>query len=185
MDINYGCVSIGASAGGIQAIRRIINGLPYQLRAPLVITIHAPATSRLERVLRFESNLNIQRAMHGMILRPGVIYTVPGETDAKIHGDRFVLNEALRHDGQFASIDSLMSSIAFTFQAAATGIILSGKLRDGAAGMRMIEEFGGRTIVQDPHEAEFADLPISVLERCADAEVQTTAEISNWLLEHY
>jgi two-component system chemotaxis response regulator CheB len=154
-------IVIGASAGGIEPLVRLVEGLPEALPAAICVVVHLPATgtSRLDAVLGRRTQLEVVRAAHGMDLRPGRIHLAPSDQHLLVAGGRLELSRGTRENYSRPSIDVLFRSAALSAGERTIGVILSGTLSDGVAGMRAIKEAGGIAVVQDPEDALFRDMP--------------------------
>jgi two-component system chemotaxis response regulator CheB len=159
-------VVIGASAGGVDALSRIARELPGDFSAPICMVLHVSpdAPSLLPDILRRDSRLQVIHAEDGRKLERGFIYVAPPDRHVLVeinHTMRVVRGP--RENRHRPAIDPLFRSAAAAYGAGAVGVILTGNLDDGTAGMVSIRRHGGRTIVQDPRDAAFPSMPQSVL----------------------
>jgi two-component system chemotaxis response regulator CheB len=154
-------IVIGASAGGIAALREIVAGLPGDLPATILIVLHVNPTtpSALPAILDRATELEVRHARKGDRIRPGSVLIAPPDLQMTI-ADGFVRLERgpLEH-GLRPAIDSLMRSAAAQLGPRVVGVVLSGMLSDGTAGLAAIKAAGGVTVVQDPATAAFASMP--------------------------
>ena len=157
----FDVVAVGASAGGLHAIAELLRPLPAGFPGSILVVQHLdPARkSFLADLLRRHTALQVKQAEHGEIMLPGFVYIAP--PDEHMLAGPGKLQLAHTHLVRFSrpSIDLLFESVAGMYGSRSVGIILSGSLRDGAAGIRAIKEAGGVTLVQDPAEAEFKSMP--------------------------
>ncbi|MDW3183466.1 MULTISPECIES: chemotaxis protein CheB [unclassified Roseobacter] len=174
-------VAIGASAGGLAAIKDLIAELPADLDAPIVIAVHSEPSSRLADVLKLVSDLPIKRAEDGEKLRKGWIYTVPGATHAFFRNERIHLSSLVRDSGFRPSIDALFMTLAAEYGSRAIAVVLSGTMKDGMRGAQVIYDMGGQTIVQDPKDAQHAGMPNSVIMNDHPETVRSAKELGIWL----
>ena len=157
-------VAIGASAGGIGAMSRLVQALPPGLPASVLLVVHrAPdIPSRLKEVVQFHSHLRIEIPADGAPLQHGVGYVAPvGRHLSVSPGPVF----HLLPDGFYraSSIDVLFQSLARCTGARTIGVVLSGMLKDGSLGLKAVKDAGGITMVQDPREAAFPDMPMNAI----------------------
>ncbi|MFL6658588.1 MAG: chemotaxis protein CheB [Massilia sp.] len=155
-------VIIGASAGGIDALLRILPGLPEQFGFSVVIVLHLPddRNSRLAEVFGQHLRAPVLQAEDKAILRPGHVYFAPPGYHLSIEQDRsFSLSQEDPVHFSRPAIDILMAAAADTYGKHVCGIVLTGASQDGAAGLAAIGQAGGLTVVQDPEEAEIATMP--------------------------
>ncbi|WP_299847528.1 chemotaxis protein CheB [uncultured Roseovarius sp.] len=174
-------VAIGASAGGLAAIKDLIAMLPSDLDAPIVIAVHSEPASKLTEVLKQASALSIKKVEDCEELKKGWIYIVPGATHAFFRNGKVHLSELVRNSGFRPSIDALFITLAAEYGDRAIAVVLSGALKDGMRGAQVIYDMGGQTIVQDPQEAEFAGMPNSVIFGDNQETVLSAAKLGVWL----
>lgn len=154
-------IVIGASAGGVEALTRLARQLPADFCATLLVVLHFPAnsTSVLPQILNRSGPLPAHHPRQGEKIQPGQIYVAPPDHHLLVRQDRLCLSRGPRENGHRPAIDSLFRSASYAFQQRVIGIILSGMLDDGVAGLATIKAHGGLTIVQDPQEALFNSMP--------------------------
>lgn len=160
---NRDIIVIGASAGGLQVLQRLLADLPRDLAASVFIVLHVGAASHLAAVLGRVSALPVLRASSGERIERGHVYVgVPG-VHLLLHDAHLLLRRGPRENLARPAIDPLFRSAACTFGARVIGVVLSGALNDGAAGLRAIKRCGGIAVVQDPSDAAVADMPLSAM----------------------
>ncbi len=159
-------IVIGASAGGVQALIQLVEGLPADLRAAVFIVLHIPADppSLLPGILRRQSKLPVDHAEDGEPIRQGSIYVAPADHHLLIDQQHVRLVHGPKENLHRPSIDALFRSAARWAGPRTIGVVLTGARDDGKTGMLAIKERGGVTIVQDPLEAPFPSMPMSVLQ---------------------
>lgn len=174
-------VAIGASAGGLAAIKDLISELPAELDAPIVIAVHSEPTSRLAEVLKLSSALPIKRVEDGEELRKGWMYIVPGATHAFFRNGGINLSDLVQNSGFRPSIDALFMTLAAEYGDKAVAVVLSGSMKDGMRGAQVVHDMGGQTIVQDPKDALHTGMPNSVILNDHPETVRSAKELGIWL----
>lgn len=172
-------VVIGASAGGVEALRALVASLPRDLAAAVLIVLHLPpdSPSALAQILSRASGRRVTKAVSDQRLEPGLIMVAPAGAHLVVHGNQAKLLTGPRVNAHRPSIDPLFFSAARWKGPQTIGVILSGTLDDGSAGMRAIVRLGGRGIVQDPDEALYPDMPMHALREAPTCEALPLAKI--------
>ncbi|MHC1701934.1 MAG: PAS domain S-box protein [Humidesulfovibrio sp.] len=163
--LDFPVVALGASAGGLEALRTLLHHLKQPPRAALVVVTHLPADkkSRMAEVLSGYTTLPVYEVDEVTPLESGVLYTVPAGRDLLIEGG--VLRPvASGHDLSYRIIDRFLDSLARDQGANAVCIILSGSGSDGANGAVQVAKAGGLVLVQEPASAAQPGMPNSALE---------------------
>lgn len=155
-------VVIGASAGGVGALLRLLPALPARYGRAVVALLHLPEgrQSHLAEVFQQRMAMPVREAADKEALASGTLYFAGSGYHLSVETERcFSLScEAPLHFARPA-IDYLMESAADAYGAALAGILLTGANHDGAAGMAAIARAGGLTVVQDPDQAEVPTMP--------------------------
>ncbi|MDQ1832840.1 chemotaxis protein CheB [Massilia scottii] len=166
-------VVIGASAGGIDALLRILPVLPRSFGFSVTVVLHLPddRDSRLAEVFQQRLAMPVRQADDKMSLAPGTVYFAPPGYHLSIERDlSFSLSQEDPVHFSRPAIDLLMESAADAYGKRLAGILLTGASADGAAGMARIAACGGLTVVQDPLDAEIATMPSAAIRlRAPDA----------------
>jgi two-component system chemotaxis response regulator CheB len=169
-------VVVGASAGGVEALRDFVGGLPEDFRAAVLIVLHLPAggDSALPAILERSTTLPVAGAQHGEPLRRGPMRTPPPR-------EKIRLSRGPTENGHRPAIDTLFRSAAQARGSAVIGVVLSGSLDDGTAGLAMIKARGGLVAVQDPREALYRGMPDSAIARVSVDHVLPAGEMGEVL----
>ncbi|MBF0622128.1 MAG: PAS domain S-box protein [Magnetococcales bacterium] len=159
-------VGIGASAGGLEALRILVAKLPVNAAMGYVVLQHmAPKyRSMMVELLARETNLPVVEIKHKTPVIAGTIHITPPNHDSDIKGGILFLKPPTSPVGPKPSIDNFFSALAEDQGEHAVGVILSGTGSDGALGMRAIKAHGGFTIVQDPETAKYNGMPLAAIE---------------------
>jgi len=161
-------VVMGASAGGVAALQRLVPALPADFAAPLLVVLHIGAhPSRMPKLLAPKSRLAVTHAVDGERLRAGRVYFAPPDHHMLIESGLIRLNRGPKEHHSRPAIDPLFRSASLEHGAGVIGVLLTGYLDDGTAGLQAIKARGGRVVVQDPLEAEQPSMPLSALENVA------------------
>jgi len=134
-------------------------------------------------ILRRSTKMQVADIVDGMSIKRGVIYTAAPDQHLLIRSKRIQLTRGPKENGNRPSIDVLFRSAAMSCGPRVVGVVLSGTLDDGTAGLSVIKEFGGITIVQDPLEAAFPGMPLSAVQNVAVDHVLPAVDIAACLLE--
>ena len=157
-------VVIGGSAGGPEATAEILAGLPAELPAAIFIAIHShPSGSHLAPKLAARSPLPTAYATHGDRVQRGRVYVAPPDTHLVLRRGHVEVVRGPRENGHRPSIDVLFRSAAKAYGSSVIGVVLSGYLDCGTAGLLSIKARGGITVVQDPGDARVSEVPASSL----------------------
>ncbi|HET7673951.1 MAG TPA: chemotaxis protein CheB [Gammaproteobacteria bacterium] len=155
---------IGTSAGGVAALRALAAGLPADLPAPVCVVQHIGRhRSELPALLVRSGPLPATHAEDGEPLRDGHIYVAPPDYHLIVATGHLHLSRGPRENFARPAIDPLFRSAAEAYGPDAIGVILTGRLNDGTAGLYEIKRRGGIAVVQAPADAEHADMPASAL----------------------
>lgn len=184
MDVNR-LIVIGASAGGVEALLRLIPSLPADLAASICVVVHTSprAKSLLPQLLARVGRMPARYPSDGETLIPSTIYVAPPDMHMTVEHDHLRISKGPRENMSRPAIDPLFRTAAQCFDGAVIGVILSGMLDDGTAGLGAIKDAGGTAIVQDPDETVFSGMPFSAMERVKVDYVLRVDEIGPKLID--
>jgi two-component system, chemotaxis family, protein-glutamate methylesterase/glutaminase len=162
-------IVVGASAGGLEPVLQFVEQLPATLEASVFVVIHFPreGTSVLPQLLNRHGKLRAMHPADGQRVEHGFVYVAPPDRHMIVTGTRIDLVRGPQENGYRPSIDVLMRSAARQYRRRVIGLVLSGTLDDGTAGLLYINRHGGVTIAQDPEEAMYPGMPRSAIENVA------------------
>jgi two-component system chemotaxis response regulator CheB len=162
-------IAIGASAGGLDALDTLIAQLPKDLNASIFIVQHmAPegtAEVLIDRISRHA--LKVKLAEDGAAVKPATIYVAPPDFHLLVKKTKLLVTKGARENRFRPAIDPLFRSAAVNHGPYVIGVVLTGMLNDGTVGMSAIQRCGGITVVQDPADATYPEMPKSVLSNVA------------------
>jgi two-component system chemotaxis response regulator CheB len=176
-------VAIVFSAGGLQALIRVLHGLPADFKAAIGVANHMGNASCLAELLRNQTALHVKLAEACDVLHAGTVYVCPPQRHLVINPDATISLSAqmpVRHARP--SADWFLTTVAGTFGDRATAVILSGASSDGARGACLIARAGGTVVVQEPATAPYSGMPaaaISLTDRCI---VKAPGDIASTLI---
>jgi two-component system, chemotaxis family, protein-glutamate methylesterase/glutaminase len=160
-------VVIGTSAGGLGALKKLISQLHNDFPLPVLVVQHISADATGNILLDELNKLNTLKCEHarsGTSLKPGYLYLAPSDHHLMIGaGLKMLVTKGAQENRYRPAIDPLFRSAAVEFGPGVIGILLTGYLDDGTAGMKVIKTCGGTCIVQDPEEADYPDMPKNAL----------------------
>lgn len=154
-------VAVAASAGGVEALTDFVRDLPIDFPGIVLVVLHVSESgpSVLPNILTRASKLSAQHAHEAEPLRSGVILVAPPGQHLRVRDSKAVLDRGPRENGHRPSADALLRSVAEVYGNRSAGVILSGTMDDGAAGLAAVGLAHGLTLVQDPAEAAFPGMP--------------------------
>jgi two-component system chemotaxis response regulator CheB len=177
-------IAIGASAGGVDALPRLIGSLPADLPASVFVVLHIPAQGRglLPQIISRVAALPVNHAVDGEKIRQGRVYVAPPNSHLQVEGARVRLDHGPRENFHRPAIDPLFRTAAKSYGARVVGVVLTGYLDDGTAGLHAVKSNGGIAIVQDPTEAIAPAMPQNALRNVKVDHCVSLAEIGPLLV---
>ena len=159
--VHRNVVCIGASAGGLAPLTEVVAKIPARLQASVFVVVHmsADAPSLLPQILDRAKGMAAAPAVDGEEIRPGRIYVAVPDHHLVLEGEKVRVVRGPRENRHRPSIDNLFRSAARYHGPRVVGVVLSGSLDDGTAGLIAIKIRGGVAVVQDPAEAFSSDMP--------------------------
>jgi two-component system chemotaxis response regulator CheB len=178
-------IVVGASAGGVQALQALVSQLPPELPASILVVLHlmSAGTSVLDSILGRAGDLPATQARDGDRLERGHIYCAPPDFHMLLRGPAIHLSPGPRENGHRPAIDPLFRSAARAYGPRVIGVVLTGTLDDGTDGLRLIKDLGGATVVQDPDDAAYRDMPESAARYVGPDRIVPLAEMGATLFE--
>lgn len=176
-------IVIGASTGGVDALSRLVKLLPADLPAAVFIVLHTHTSAgRPPEILRNQTGLKAAYALHGEPIEHARIYIAPPDNHLMIEPNYVHVVRGPRENGHRPAVDPLFRTAARSYGARVAGVLLTGALDCGTAGLMMIKAQGGVAIVQDPDEAVQPDMPRNALRQVEVDHVLELARIGPLLV---
>ncbi len=188
----HSIIVVGASAGGVEAIIQLVSGLPPDLPAAIFVVLHIPAqvTSHLPQILnRSREKLHkgaALKAAHpydGEPIQHGRIYVAPPDNHLLVKDGYIRLARGPKENSHRPAVDPLFRTAARVYGRRVVGVILSGALDDGTAGLLAVKQRGGVAIVQNPEEALYSGMPTSAIENVDVDHILPVDDIAPILVE--
>lgn len=177
-------IALAGSAGAIGALKTVLGGLPSELAAPVLVTVHVGAGSLnlLAQIFDAATPLAVTTARDGEPAISGHVYVAPADRHLLVIDRVIRLGRGPRENMSRPAIDPLFRALGLSYGSGAIGGLLSGYLNDGAAGIADLKRCGGLTVVQNPGDAPAPDMPFAAL-RASDVDYRApTAEIAQLLV---
>lgn len=176
-------IVIGASTGGVEALCALVADLPAEIDAAVFVVLHIGAhQSVLPSLLARAGPLPATHPSQGDAIQTGHIYVAPPDHHMLVEGGLIALTKGPRENCARPAIDPLFRSAARAYGASVIGVVLTGGLNDGTAGMIEIKANGGITVIQNPSEAATPNMPQSVADNVEVDYVVSVNEIGALLV---
>lgn len=158
-------IVIGASAGGFDALKRLVKDLPPDLGASIFIVWHMSpdVTSVMPQILNRVGEIPAAAAIDGEPIKPNRIYIAAPDHHLLVERGRVSVTKGPKENRFRPAVDPLFRSAAYAYGRRVIGVILTGALDDGTSGLWTIKRFGGTAVVQDPKDAEVPSMPENAL----------------------
>lgn len=178
-------VVIGGSAGSFPAVKEILRNTPADLRAALFFVQHmkADGRTRLDRLLQAGSAFTVRAASDGKPVRLGEMRTSCPDHHMLLTADGVRLVHGPKENHCRPAIDPLFRSAAASYQTRVVAVLLSGYLSDGVSGLNAVRRCGGLTMVQDPQDAQVADMPMNALDHHEPDFVGSASRLAELIVE--
>lgn len=178
-------IVMGASAGGIEAVQRVVSALPGDLEAAVLVVLHTSGRSGslLPQILGRASMLGASHPVDGERIQRGHIYVAPPDFHMLVEDGQLRVLQGPRENLHRPAIDPLFRSAAVAAGRRVIGVVLTGMLDDGTSGLMVVKGHGGAAIVQDRKTAMFSAMPKSALEQVPDATVLPLERIAEELVQ--
>jgi two-component system chemotaxis response regulator CheB len=182
---HHDIIVIGMSAGGLEASMAIIRALPAEFPAALFVVTHMPAEgpSFLPDILSRAGPLPAVHGTDGMAIAPGHIYCATPDHHLLIEPGHLHIVRGMKENGFRPAIDATLRTAARAYGPRVVGVVLTGYLDDGTAGLLAVKRRGGYAIVQDPDEAAFPSMPHTARRYVAVDAVLRLADIAPLLVQ--
>jgi len=177
-------IVVGASTGGVHALKIVLKGLPADLAAAVLIVLHRSEAipDLLPEILQGVSALPVSVAFHGDRLEAGRVYLAPPDNHLLVRGEHVEVVRGPRENAARPAVNPLFRTAAAEHGAHVVGVVLTGRLDCGTAGVLAIKAHGGATVAQDPMTAECGDMPASAIRSGAVDEVLSLESIAPRLI---
>jgi two-component system, chemotaxis family, protein-glutamate methylesterase/glutaminase len=182
---NRDIVVIGASSGGVEAIATLVAGLPAELPAAVFIVLHQlpGIRSSLSELLTRRGHLRARLAIHGETIEHGRIYVAPPDNHLTIRPGHVQVMRGPKENGHRPSVDALFRTASVAYGPRVVGVVLTGNLDCGTAGLLSVKARGGMALVQDPGEAAVPEMPQSAISHVEVDRVASITELPTLIAE--
>ena len=176
-------VVIGGSAGAVEVLLRVVEALPTNFPAPICVVVHtrSDGPGGVRQLLGARGTMTANEVRNGERLEAGHIYVAPPDHHLLVELITVRLTRGPKENRFRPAIDPLFRSAAQAYGAATVGVVLSGNLDDGTAGLWAIKNVGGVAVVQDPADALFPSMPRSATAHVAVDHVVPAAQLAQLL----
>jgi two-component system chemotaxis response regulator CheB len=177
-------IVIGASMGGVEALTRLVAQFPENLAAAVLIVLHVSPTTKsvLPKILSRAGPLPARHPDDREVLRPGHIYVAPNDRHLLVEDGQVRVVKGPRENGHRPAVDPLFRSAARAYGPRVVGVVLTGALDCGTAGLIAVKARGGLAVVQAPSDAYCPDMPRSAMEYAQVDHVVPLAELGALLV---
>lgn len=178
-------IVIGASAGGVEALRTLVHRLPRNLPAAVFVVLHVSpqGPSLLPQILERAGPLPARHAEDGAPIEPGCILIAPPDRHLLLEPGRVRVVRGPKENRHRPAVDPLFRSAARAYGPRVIGVVLTGALDDGTSGLHAVKQRGGLAVVQDPSDALYPSMPQSALNHVAADYVVPLVELGALLAQ--
>ena len=176
-------IGIGASAGGFAPLSTLVKRMPPDLNAAVFVVMHLSLPNPLKTCLSSPGGLPVRDAIDLDRFEPGNCYVCPADRYLEVENGILRVEQSPKESVHRPSVNALFRSAALNYGRRMVGVLLSGSLYDGSAGLWQIKKHGGITIVQDPVEAKYPDMPQNAINHVGVDFVLPVSRIADKLLE--
>jgi two-component system chemotaxis response regulator CheB len=178
-------VVIGASSGGVEALVALLAGIPDDFPAAIFVVLHVrpDLPSQLPAILNRAGHLPASHAVDAEPIRRGRVYVAPPGMQTYVHHGRMSVQRGPLENLYRPAIDPLFRTAAHHYGPRVIGVILTGSMDDGSAGLLAVKRGGGLTVVQDPVDAAFSAMPGNAIKAVSPDHVVPLREIAPLLNE--
>jgi two-component system chemotaxis response regulator CheB len=183
--MGHDVIVIGGSTGSLEALKPIVANLPPNFPAAVFVVLHTSAhfSTALPEILSRQGPLKATHAIHGEPFSAGHIYVAPPDNHLVLRSGYLSVQRGPKENGHRPAVDPLFRSAAVLYGPRVVGVILSGTMDCGTAGMLSVKTRGGKTVVQDPADAQARDMPISAIKHVAIDHILPASAIGPLLVE--
>lgn len=176
-------VVIGASAGGVEALQDFFRSLPADTPAAFLVVLHIPAhtPSQLDRVLSAVTRMPVVVACNAQSLEPGIVYVAQADRHLMLDDHGVRVTRGPKECRVRPAVDVLFRSAASSYGERVIGVVLSGALDDGTAGLWAIKDANGLALAQSPAQAVYDSMPRSAIAHVATDFVGTVEELAVYI----
>ena len=180
-------VGIGASAGGLTALKAFVKSIPIDTNMTFIVIQHLDPThkSLLTEILQKYSDIEVREASTDEIIKSGTIYIIPPDNYLEVKNKKIHLLQPTESRGDRKAIDHLFISMAMECKERCAGILMSGSGTDGTAGLLAIKTAGGLTLIQNPDTAEYDSMPLNALKENVVDKVVDIEQMNKVLIDFF
>lgn len=172
-------VGVGASAGGLDALREMLQQVPADVPAAFVVVMHLSRThkSELATIIARFTKLKVEKITRVVLVEPGMIFVLPENSQVRISKGMLIPSTRPRRQNINKTIDYFFKSLAIDQRHNAVGVVLTGMGTDGSDGARYLHNYGGTVFVQAPSTTPFESMPCATIMRDHPESVLPPAEL--------
>lgn len=184
--IEFKIVGIGASSGGLNAVRALLKALPDKTGCAFLLVQHLDPVheSMLVELLSGDTHLTVVQAVDGVGIEPEHMYVIPPGYFMSVEAGGIRLTHLRERHGARLPFDFLLNSMSQEYGPLAISVVLSGSGADGSGAIGAIKETGGLVLIQDPNEAEFDGMPRNAISQAVNADVLPVASIADAIMNY-